>query len=186
MLRSVVLLIASLFVSLVAHAHCAGLVLSADVVPLGSMYLNTLAQVRKYQLPASFRVCGAHYAAAEDGDSLSDDEDAVGQRGQGAGGGSTAQASLVFPQVFDLDCSVPAVGHGRVVLLIASASSCAGVFLLEPSGSRAHFVAPSFRAYHRLLLMHIGIPHWIYAFTDEGMPNATRVSKQCKAKTKTA
>uniref|UniRef100_A0A2C9LK00 Knr4/Smi1-like domain-containing protein n=2 Tax=Biomphalaria glabrata TaxID=6526 RepID=A0A2C9LK00_BIOGL len=35
---------------------------------------------------------------------------------------------------------------------------------------RWHFICPTFQAYYRLMLMHLGLPHWQLAFTDIGLP----------------
>ncbi|CAL1526089.1 unnamed protein product [Lymnaea stagnalis] len=40
---------------------------------------------------------------------------------------------------------------------------------------RWHYMCPSFQAYYRLMLMHLGLPHWQFAFTDIGLPP---ISKQ--------
>ncbi|XP_059175968.1 tubulin polyglutamylase complex subunit 2-like [Physella acuta] len=33
-----------------------------------------------------------------------------------------------------------------------------------------HYLCHSFQAYYRLMLMHLGLPHWHLAFTDVGLP----------------
>jgi hypothetical protein len=38
-----------------------------------------------------------------------------------------------------------------------------------------HFVAPTFTHYFRLMIMHLGVPGWHYAFTDVGMDPSTQV-----------
>ncbi|XP_070175307.1 tubulin polyglutamylase complex subunit 2-like isoform X2 [Littorina saxatilis] len=37
-------------------------------------------------------------------------------------------------------------------------------------GMNWHYLASSFTDYFRLMIMHLGLPHWQYAFTDMGVP----------------
>ena len=38
-----------------------------------------------------------------------------------------------------------------------------------------HYLADSFTDYFRLMVMHLGLPHWQYAFTDIGIPPQAKV-----------
>ena len=40
-----------------------------------------------------------------------------------------------------------------------------------------HYLADSFTDYFRLMVMHLGLPHWQYAFTDIGIPPQAKVGK---------
>eukprot|EP00961_Rhodomonas_salina_P060682 814668-Rhodomonas_salina.1 len=41
-------------------------------------------------------------------------------------------------------------------------------------GRQWHFVAGSFTDYFRLLIMHLGLPNWHYAFSDVGLDITTK------------
>lgn len=38
-----------------------------------------------------------------------------------------------------------------------------------------HFIANSFTDYFRLMIMHLGLPHWQYAYTDVGLDPISKV-----------
>lgn len=38
-----------------------------------------------------------------------------------------------------------------------------------------HYLAATFTDYFRLMIMHLGLPHWQYAFTDFGVPPQSKV-----------
>ena len=42
-------------------------------------------------------------------------------------------------------------------------------------GLRWHYIADSFMAYYRLMIMHLGLPQWQYAFTDIGLSQQAKV-----------
>ncbi len=123
-----------------------------SILPLGHLYLNSLSEMKRVRFSSRLRVRGPHWTAeAEDSD---EDEDP-----------RTPAPSTAFPVAFELDrhCSA---GH---VLLLYTSPHESGVYFLDISGV-CHFVAASLPAYHRLLLLHLGLPHWQMAFTPAGMP----------------
>ena len=42
-------------------------------------------------------------------------------------------------------------------------------------GFNWHFISDSFLGYFRLMLTHLGLPHWQYSFTDTGVPPQSQV-----------
>ncbi|XP_013417427.1 tubulin polyglutamylase complex subunit 2 [Lingula anatina] len=74
-------------------------------------------------------------------------------------------------RIFELDsCD----GHGKVCLVYKCAKP--GVPTHNPEvwfmdrSLQWHFLAESFTSYYRLMLTHLGLPQWQYAFTDMGLP----------------
>ena len=43
-------------------------------------------------------------------------------------------------------------------------------------GMRWHYITDSFMAYYRLMIMHLGLPQWQYAFTDIGLSQQAKVN----------
>lgn len=78
-------------------------------------------------------------------------------------------SSSAFPQAFDLD-SQCADGH---VALVFTAPDRSAIYF-QSASTRWYYVASTFEDYHRLLLMHVGVRGWLYAFTDVGLTAATR------------
>jgi len=40
---------------------------------------------------------------------------------------------------------------------------------------RWHYITDSFTSYYRLMIMHLGLPQWQYAFTDIGLCQQAKV-----------
>mmetsp|Transcript_10203 Transcript_10203/g.19264 ORF Transcript_10203/g.19264 Transcript_10203/m.19264 type:complete len:206 (+) Transcript_10203:1-618(+) len=71
---------------------------------------------------------------------------------------------------FDLDSTC---NSGRVALLYTSAKAEPEVWF-QDLGCSWNFLASSFSDYFRLMLSHVGLPNWQYAFTPIGLEPATR------------
>lgn len=146
-----------------------------EAVPLGHLHINSLSQLRRYQLAERVRQFDRHFkrvrissatgANADDDDDESDDEPFTGNNAP------PAPVVPAWPALFDLDCSC---SSGRIVLVWSSPSLFLGVHFLDPS-LNLFFVASSFQDYYRLMLMHLGIRDWIYAFSEAGMTQETMV-----------
>jgi tubulin polyglutamylase complex subunit 2 len=129
-------------------------------LPLGCMQLNALHQVARVQV---------------------EDDDVLGDRGGGGvgsvqtgGGGEAALAARLDAadtRAFALngsDCGVAAL------LYRGGRAAAAPEVWFEDRAGTWHFMAATFNDYFRLLVMHLGIPAWQYAFTDVGLDPVTK------------
>ena len=73
-------------------------------------------------------------------------------------------------RAFDLDDQCT---WGRVVLLFPSASAAPQVWF-QDLGRNWFFVAKNFTDYLRLVIMHLGLPNWHYAYSAVGLDCATK------------
>lgn len=158
------------------------------VVPFGIMHVNSLELVKP--LPA-------FTAATLSG---SDSELSVASiMGSTTAVGAGACARGQVPAAFDLDAECT---EGRVALVYwGDRSDCGpGAAALRPQvwfqdlACRWHFIAKSFADYFRLLITHLGVPQWQYAFTDAGLspaashwlaffcPERHAVASECRAR----
>merc|ERR1712224_64879 len=102
----------------------------------------------------------------------------MGGGGGGAKGAASAdvQFGLGAPSLpagataFDLDAECC---NGRVALLYQTSISRPQVWFQDLSCDW-HFIANTFTDYFRLMAMHLGIPHWQYAFTEVGLDPVAR------------
>lgn len=71
---------------------------------------------------------------------------------------------------FELD---PCGGCGKVCLVYnatkSGSSKKSEVWFLDRS-MKWYFISSDFTTYYRLMLMHLGLPHWQYTFTPYGLP----------------
>ena len=80
---------------------------------------------------------------------------------------SNSQTNLIFKcskaeiVAFDIDSKVKG---GRLALLYKGAMSKPQVWFQDNS-CKWYFIANTFTDYFRLMIMHLGLPHWQYAFT---------------------
>lgn len=70
---------------------------------------------------------------------------------------------------FDIDCKVKA---GRLAILYRNGTTKPQVWFQDNS-CKWFFVANTFTDYFRLMIMHLGLPHWQYAFTQVGLDAQT-------------
>eukprot|EP00741_Cyanophora_paradoxa_P022187 tig00021435_g21417.t1 len=134
-----------------------------ETVPLGCMHLNPIDKVA----PIGLEPAGD--LEAPDATASLDFDDPAASLNLCTGRYRHCSGPL---RAFDLDSRC--VG-GRVALFYPDA------FRRRPPQVRFqdaagawHFIAASFTDYFRLLLMHLGVPHWQYAFTDVGLDPATQ------------
>ncbi|XP_050402952.1 tubulin polyglutamylase complex subunit 2 isoform X1 [Patella vulgata] len=154
-------------------------------LPVGRMHIHPITQVTKLNVTPS----NSHiHPSLADLETESDDEETNGRDKPRLCGSSG---------IFELDdCG----GFGKVCLVVKKKTvlqtspsiesenpsdnedeyTCSGI--TEPKveiwfmdrSIRWHFVADSFCAYYRLMLMHLGLPQWQYAFTDIGLSLQTK------------
>ena len=75
-----------------------------------------------------------------------------------------------FVRAFDLDRLVQ---DGRLALVYRSSGSSPNVYFQDLS-CQWFFIANTFTDYFRLMTIHLGLPHWHYAFTEVGLDNASQ------------
>lgn len=73
-------------------------------------------------------------------------------------------------RAFDLDRTVK---DGRLALVYRSSDSSPNVYFQDLS-CQWFFIANTFTDYFRLMTIHLGLPHWHYAFTEVGLDNASQ------------
>lgn len=118
--------------------------INGNVQEFGCMHLNQLSQIKRLTIGGSKGVDGQC----------------------GLGSPSSAAGATAFD--LDAECC-----NGRVALLYREAPSKPQVWFQDLSCDW-HFIANTFTDYFRLMAMHLGIPHWQYAFTDVGLDPVTR------------
>ncbi|ESO92357.1 hypothetical protein LOTGIDRAFT_120831, partial [Lottia gigantea] len=136
--------------------------------PVGRMHIHPLIQVNKLNTSIVSGNTNLVQPSLADLETESDDEE-IGGREKPKFCGSNG--------IYELDdCS----GYGKVCIYIKKKSgtneSPAEVWFLDRS-LRWHFLADSFLAYFRLMLMHLGLPQWQFAFTDIGLSLQAKVRK---------
>lgn len=115
-----------------------------------------------------FRLCGQYYSPSDDADS--DDEDVYNNNSSySSSSHHSGLPASAFPQAFDLDSQC---ADGHVALIFTSATSSAVYF--QDVSTRWYYVAPTFSAYHRLMMMHLGVHGWLYAFTPAGLSSVCK------------
>jgi tubulin polyglutamylase complex subunit 2 len=73
-------------------------------------------------------------------------------------------------RAFNLDRMVK---DGRLALVYRSSDSSPNVYFQDLS-CQWFFIANTFTDYFRLMTIHLGLPHWHYAFTEVGLDNASQ------------
>lgn len=138
-----------------------------NVLPIGLMEVNSLDKLVK--------VCGAQQSGKElslsDIDYDTDDDDDTKDFGEAQTRYSRKKPHFDSrSRIFELD---PCKGCGKVCIVYHNAQpgtpaqKCEIWFL--DLGLRWHFLADSFTEYFQMMLVHIGLPEWQYAFTDIGL-----------------
>ncbi|KAJ7999703.1 hypothetical protein DPEC_G00197160 [Dallia pectoralis] len=133
--------------------------LENDFVPLGCMVLNSVSNLRPLcQSMSVFSLPNAPSLA-----DLDWDEDQAEESGPAEPHFDSRS------RIFELD---PCSGNGKVCLVFKNCSKgvvaqqCE-VWFLDRS-LFWHFLTPTFTAYYRLMITHLGLPEWQYAFTPYG------------------
>ncbi|XP_053304378.1 tubulin polyglutamylase complex subunit 2 [Spea bombifrons] len=130
--------------------------LSDTPVQVGSMVINSISNLSRLEGASAYSVPTAPTLADLD----TDPED------EGCPEKPRFDSRNVL---FELD---PCDGNGKVCLVY---KTCEGEVLPDPNIwflDRAlywHFITRTFTAYYRLLLCHLGLPQWRYAFTGYGL-----------------
>ncbi|KAL5005397.1 hypothetical protein ScPMuIL_018853, partial [Solemya velum] len=92
-----------------------------------------------------------------------------------------SSAGLEKPS-FDNKCKIyeldPCDGYGKVCLIYRDnkpgrTEAKIEIWFLDRA-IRWHYLTDSFTAYYRLMLMHMGLPQWQYAFTDIGLSHQAK------------
>lgn len=111
------------------------------VFPLGHMHLNRLREVKPFEINK--------FVLRKLGDDIDYDSD--------------NEASDI--KAFDIDSEVQS---GRLALVYNGSTSKPQVYFQDLSADW-FFIANTFTDYFRLMLMHLGLPHWQYAYTEVGL-----------------
>ncbi|OMJ78498.1 hypothetical protein SteCoe_21651 [Stentor coeruleus] len=85
-------------------------------------------------------------------------------------GEDPVDTSLEDIKVFDIDKKVL---NGRLGLVFRSNNAKPQIYFQDLSGDW-FFIANSFTDYFRLMVMHLGLPNWQYAFTDVGLDTTSQ------------
>ncbi|XP_030833094.1 tubulin polyglutamylase complex subunit 2 [Strongylocentrotus purpuratus] len=130
--------------------------------PLGRMELNSLADVTKI---AGEKITRRNNPTLAD---LDDDSDGEQETDETPSFGPTSR-------IFELD---PCQGSGKVCLVYRNTkpgrpAEDAEIWFLD-TALRWHFLSSTFAQYFRLMMVHLGLPQWQYAFTDVGLSPSAR------------
>ncbi|XP_060583884.1 tubulin polyglutamylase complex subunit 2-like isoform X2 [Ruditapes philippinarum] len=128
-------------------------------IPVGKMYLNSISKMLKFGGSTNNTLVNPSLA---DLDADSDNEDETS--------GTEKPTFDCRCKIFELD---PCDGYGKVCLVYKENKTGGTdpkieVWFLDRA-LRWHYIAESFTAYYRLMIMHLGLPQWQYAFTDIGL-----------------
>ncbi|NXB33865.1 TPGS2 polyglutamylase, partial [Eulacestoma nigropectus] len=128
-------------------------------MPLGSMVINSVSKL--------CRLGGSSMYTLPNAPTLADLEDDTDEEGNGDKPEKPHFDSRSL--IFELD---PCNGNGKVCLVYKHAEPVVSpdteIWFLD----RAlywHFLTKTFTAYYRLLITHLGLPQWQYAFTSYGV-----------------
>ncbi|KAK3729044.1 hypothetical protein RRG08_005417 [Elysia crispata] len=140
-----------------------------STIPVGHMHLNSVGQMLRLENGS----CEGTHIQPSLWD-LDMDNEINGRKAP----------SFVDSRIFELD---PCDGNGKVCLVFNEVQQESDSGSDEDNGFhvpkdfvteiwyldrslRWHYLCDSFLAYFRLMLMHLGLPHWHLAFTDIGLP----------------
>ncbi|BFY98652.1 hypothetical protein BsWGS_01692 [Bradybaena similaris] len=123
------------------------------VIPVGVMHINSVGQLQRLENALSE---GTHTQPSLWDLEIEDQKD------------EKKAPSFVESKIFELD---PCDRFGKVCLVYSGAPKdyITKIWFLDRS-LRWHYICDTFLAYYRLMLMHLGLPHWQFAFTDIGLP----------------
>lgn len=120
------------------------------MIPLGNMHLNKLRDIKQIK--------GENFKFGRIGQSdmeTSDDEDE----------GNKMEEVVAF----EIDSETK---NGRVALLFKGAKQKPQIWFQDLS-CKWYYIANTFTDYFRVMVMHLGIPNWQYAFTNCGLDQQT-------------
>ncbi|CDW78373.1 UNKNOWN [Stylonychia lemnae] len=115
-----------------------------QIFPLGSMHLNKLRDIKRLKMDR-FK-----FSSVGEEEETSDEEPSEEQKDIAA---------------FDIDSKVK---DGRLALIYRGNTNKPQIWFQDLSCSW-FFIAYKFTDYFRLMIMHLGLPHWQYAFTQVGL-----------------
>jgi len=127
-----------------------------EVMPFGCLHLNPLSSVIPIEVPKEL----SHFQAPKRCENQNDEATVDTE-------GSLFEC---LPKAFELDNSCP---DGRIALVYLTDYSNPSVWF-QDLGCEWNFVAANFMDYFRLLVLHFGVPHWLYAFTKTGLDPVTK------------
>ncbi|KAF4803738.1 tubulin polyglutamylase complex subunit 2 isoform X2 [Turdus rufiventris] len=154
------------------HPHVDALVKSSVEVGPKTMYPEQVHGVEEDKLPSKLvsklcRLGGSSMYTLPSAPTLADLEDDTDEEGNGDKPEKPHFDSRSL--IFELD---PCNGNGKVCLVYKHAEPVVSpdteIWFLD----RAlywHFLTKTFTAYYRLLITHLGLPQWQYAFTSYGV-----------------
>lgn len=133
--------------------------LDTGPLPVGRLHVNGIGQLVRLNPPSE---TVSHVAPSlTDLDFDSDEETDFSGKPKFSGG---------F-RMFELD---PCENIGKVCLVYREPTSTSGELKSEiwflDRALGWHYLADTFSDYFRIMIMHLGIPYWQYAFTDYGIP----------------
>ncbi|KAH3834213.1 tubulin polyglutamylase complex subunit 2-like isoform X2 [Dreissena polymorpha] len=128
-------------------------------IPVGRMHLNSMAKLLKVGGEVNKTLVNP---SLSDLDMDSDCEDETS--------GTERPSWDTRCRIFELD---PCDGYGKVCLVYkenktGGADPKIEIWFLDRA-LRWHYITESFTSYYRLMIMHLGLPQWQYAFTDIGL-----------------
>jgi tubulin polyglutamylase complex subunit 2 len=119
-------------------------------IPLGNMHLNKLRDIKRIK-GESFKF---GRIGQNDADSSDDDDE-----------GSKEEIAA-----FEIDSETK---NGRVALLFKGGSNQKPQIWFQDLSCKWYYIANTFTDYFRVMVMHLGIPNWQYAFTQCGLDQQT-------------
>lgn len=120
-------------------------------IPLGNMHLNKLRDIKKIK---GEKFSFSRIGQADDDDSSEEEKE------------DPADQDI---HAFDIDSDVK---NGRLALLYRGNNQKPQVWFQDLS-CHWFYIANTFTDYFRLMIMHLGIPNWQYAFTKAGLDPQT-------------
>lgn len=158
---------------------------NGEEIPLGCMSLNPLDKVVKLPFTRFELVDSKDSLAEESSDEEAEDEDGGEKEGSGneasgveeadgaeAGGGDKKQSSSRRRRVTAFDINSLCRG-GRLAFVYEDSTSDPEVWF-QALSCRWFRIATTFSNYFRLMMVHLGLPHWQYAFTESGLDPVSR------------
>lgn len=144
-----------------------------QVYPLGCMHLNRLRDIKQIKEDDfQFGSVGIEY---EDSDSEEPDLEEVEETNEDAKEEDAEKPKSSKSKVvaFDMDSRVK---DGKLALLykhIGTGEVDKPQVWFQDLSCKWFFIANTFTDYFRLMIMHLGLPHWQYAFTQVGLDPQT-------------
>jgi tubulin polyglutamylase complex subunit 2 len=120
-----------------------------QIFSLGQMHLNKLRDIK--------RIKGEHFKFSSLAGDDSSDEDDSNEESKDIG-------------AFDIDTKVK---NGRLALIYRNNKPSKPQIWVQDLSCNWYYIANTFTDYFRLMIMHLGLPNWHYAFTEVGLDPQT-------------